>query len=123
MSAAGVLTALTAFYGFSGVAMGAFAAHALKSRLDDYALSVIQTATQYQLIHAVAMLALLMADGSPEGARKWALYSFALGVPLFSGSLYALGLSGIKVLGAITPIGGTLFLLGWGCVFMHGLHS
>lgn len=108
-----LMVAIAAFYGMSGVAMGAFAAHALKKRLDAYALDIIQTATQYQMIHAVAMLAIVALAHAGEFQLRTPLWCFAIGVALFSGSLYALALSGIKPLGAITPIGGVLLLLGW----------
>lgn len=104
---------LAAFYGCAGVAIGAFAAHALKSRLDDYAKDIMATATQYQLIHAIAMLAIIAISQSTELQLRGPLYCMAIGIPLFSGSLYALAITGIKPLGAITPIGGSLLLLAW----------
>ncbi len=118
-----LLLALAAFYGLSGVAMGAFAAHALKGRLDDYALGIMQTATQYQLVHAVAMLAVLPMLAGSAALPRWALVAFALGVLLFSGSLYALALSGVRALGAITPLGGLLLLIGWGLLIAHALRD
>ncbi|RZO86032.1 MAG: DUF423 domain-containing protein [Oceanococcus sp.] len=108
-----LMVAIAAFYGMSGVAMGAFAAHALKKRLDDYALDIIQTATQYQMIHAIAMLAIVALAHAGSFELRTPLWCFVIGVALFSGSLYALALTGIKPLGAITPIGGALLLLGW----------
>ncbi len=108
-----LMVAIAAFYGMSGVAMGAFAAHALKKRLDSYALDIIQTATQYQMIHAVAMLAVVALAQAGDFQLRTPLWCFVVGVALFSGSLYALALSGIKPLGAITPIGGILLLAGW----------
>ena len=104
---------LAGFYGFSGVAMGAFAAHALKKRLDSYALDIIQTATQYQLIHAVAMLVIIALASSADLQLRTPLWCMAIGIPLFSWSLYALALTGIKPLGAITPIGGLMLLASW----------
>lgn len=106
---------LCGVYGLSGVAMGAFAAHALKTRLDASALDIIQTATQYQLLHAVAMLALLGLAEAGRG-QQIALVCFALAIPLFSGSLYLLALTGAKWAGPITPLGGLLFLAGWAAV-------
>lgn len=100
--------------GFTGVAAGAFGAHALKARLDADALAVFDTAARYQLLHALALL------GSGWTARHWpgraaslSVACFAGGIVLFSGSLYALSLTGIRVLGAITPVGGLMLLLGW----------
>ena len=104
---------LAAFYGFSGVALGAFAAHALKKRLDQYALDIIQTATQYQMIHALAMLVVVALAQVGGMQLRLPLWLFAVGIPLFSGSLYALALTGIKPLGMITPIGGLCLLGGW----------
>lgn len=108
-----LMLALAAFYGCAGVAMGAFAAHALKSRLDAYALDIIATATQYQMIHAIAMLVIIALSQSAGLALRGPLICMAIGIPLFSGSLYALALSGIKSLGAITPVGGVLLLAAW----------
>lgn len=107
-------------YGLVAVGLGAFAAHSLKSRLDAYSLDVMATATQYALVHAVVLLALSL---EPSGSRwlGWAGLGFALGTLIFSGSLYALALSGVKVLGAITPIGGLLLILGWACVAVGGI--
>ncbi len=115
---------LAAFYGFSGVAMGAFAAHALKTRLDAYALGIMQTATQYQLLHAVLMVAILLGTEQwQHGPGRHAVICLAIGIPLFSGSLYALALTGIKGLGAITPLGGVLFLAAWTLLLVQGLRT
>lgn len=106
-----------AVYGFLGVALGAFGAHALKARLGADLLAVWKTAVEYQFYHALALLllGLLMRSGAvPAGSLGTAAGGcFALGVLLFSGSLYALALSGVRALGAITPLGGLLFLAGW----------
>ena len=106
------MQACASLYGLLGVALGAFAAHGLKSRLDAYALDIMATATQYALLHAAVLLALALA---PPGDRwlAWAGLAFAAGTLLFSGSLYALALSGVRALGAITPLGGVLLLGGW----------
>ena len=102
--------------GFLGVALGAFGAHALKDRLTPEMLHAWNTGVLYHLIHAVALLALgLFAKASATDIR-WGARFFLIGMVLFSGSLYALSLSGIKPLGAITPLGGVAFLLGWGWV-------
>ncbi|MFB4369177.1 MULTISPECIES: DUF423 domain-containing protein [unclassified Pseudomonas] len=108
---------LSAFAGFSGVAMGAFAAHGLKSRLSAEYLAVFQTGTHYQLIHALALLGVaILALVVPRRLVNLAGACFALGILLFSGSLYALTLSGIAKLGIITPFGGLAFLAGWACL-------
>lgn len=100
---------------FLSVALGAFGAHALKSRLSTDMLNVYQTGVQYHMIHSIgliliAVLADKLGSSSMVNVSGWALF---IGIVLFSGSLYALSLSGIKVLGAITPLGGVSFLLGW----------
>ncbi len=108
------LTLLAAgFLGFSGIALGAFGAHALKETLDANGMAPAwQTAVLYNLIHAVALLALAgWTDGWP-GAR-WIGRCWVAGVVLFSGSLYWLALGGPKILGPITPLGGVALLLGW----------
>lgn len=108
---------LSAFAGFSGVAMGAFAAHGLKSRLSAEYLAVFQTGTHYQLIHALALLGVaILALVVPGRLVNLAGACFAVGILLFSGSLYALTLSGIAKLGIITPFGGLAFLAGWACL-------
>ena len=108
---------LSAFAGFSGVAMGAFAAHGLKSRLSADYLAVFQTGTHYQLIHALALLGVaILTLIAPGRLVNLAGGFFAVGIVLFSGSLYALTLSGIAKLGIITPFGGLVFLAGWACL-------
>nr|WP_298144228.1 DUF423 domain-containing protein [uncultured Pseudomonas sp.] len=107
----------SAFAGFTGVALGAFAAHGLKSRLSADYLAVFQTGTHYQLIHALALLGVgLLALHVPGRLVNMAGGLFALGLLLFSGSLYALSLSGVSKLGMITPFGGLAFLAGWLCL-------
>ena len=108
---------LAAFFGFTGVGLGAFAAHGLKSRLSDDYLAVFHTGVTYQLFHTLALLAVaLLAVHLPGRLMLWAGILFALGIVLFSGSLYALTLSGVAQLGIITPFGGLAFLLGWLCL-------
>ena len=108
---------LSAFAGFTGVALGAFAAHGLKQRLTPEYLAVFQTGTHYQLIHALALFGVgLLAMHTPGRLVNLAGGAFALGILLFSGSLYLLTLSGIGKLGIITPFGGLAFLVGWLCL-------
>ena len=108
---------LSAFAGFSGVAMGAFAAHGLKSRLSADYLAVFQTGTHYQLIHALALLGVaILALIAPGRMVNLAGGFFAAGILLFSGSLYLLTLTGIGKLGIVTPFGGLAFLAGWACL-------
>jgi uncharacterized membrane protein YgdD (TMEM256/DUF423 family) len=103
--------------GLVAVALGAFAAHALKARLEPQLLVTFETGVRYQMYHALALVALgLLAE---RGATAWHFASGALfvaGTLLFSGSLYALALSGVRWLGAITPFGGVAFLAGWFCL-------
>lgn len=108
---------LAAFAGFTGVALGAFAAHGLKARLSAEYLAVFQTGVHYQLIHALALFGVaLLLQRLPSGLLHAAGSLFALGILLFSGSLYLLTLSGIGKLGMITPLGGLAFLAGWLCL-------
>jgi uncharacterized membrane protein YgdD (TMEM256/DUF423 family) len=101
-------------FGFTGVAAGAFGAHALKARLEPEALAVFDTAARYQLLHAPALLgSAWVAQQWPGRAARASAALFAGGIVLFSGSLYALSLSGVRAFGAVTPIGGLLLLLGW----------
>ncbi|MEX2461665.1 MAG: DUF423 domain-containing protein [Paenibacillaceae bacterium] len=100
---------------FLAVSLGAFGAHVLKERLTTDMLAVFQTGVQYQMYHAfalilVALLTKQFSDSASVGRSGWL---FLIGIILFSGSLYALSLSGIKILGAITPLGGIAFLAGW----------
>jgi uncharacterized membrane protein YgdD (TMEM256/DUF423 family) len=87
----------------------------LKERLSADMLAVFQTGVQYQMYHALGLIlvAILSNQFSNSGAIHWSGWLFFAGILLFSGSLYALSLSGVKVLGAITPLGGLAFLAGW----------
>ncbi|WP_367987031.1 DUF423 domain-containing protein [Vibrio sp. NTOU-M3] len=101
------------------VALGAFAAHGLKQQVSAYLLDVFQTGVQYQLIHALAILlcGVLLSLPISVKAQKYffiASICFIIGIFCFSGSLYALTLTGIKWFGPITPFGGLTFMLGWG---------
>lgn len=105
---------LAAFFGFTGVALGAFAAHGLKNRLSPEYLAIFHTGVLYQLIHALAILGVaVLAAQLPGRLMTMVGWSFALGIVLFSGSLYVLTLTGISKLGIITPFGGLAFLVGW----------
>ncbi len=108
---------LSAFAGFTGVALGAFAAHGLKSKLSAEYLAVFQTGTHYQLIHALALFGVgLLALHAPGRLVNLAGGLFVMGILLFSGSLYLLTLSGVTKLGIVTPFGGLAFLGGWLCL-------
>ena len=107
-----------AVLGFLGVALGAFGAHALKSRLSPEMLAVFETGVRYQMYHAFAVLIVATAIGHIGNARLLVIagWFFFAGILLFSGSLYVLALTSLGILGAITPIGGLLFLIGWACL-------
>lgn len=102
--------------GFLGVALGAFGAHLLKSRVSPEMLAIWQTAVLYHLIHAVALLALALYGRSTGADIRFGSSAFAGGIVIFSGSLYALTISGVTLLGAVTPLGGLAFLAGWAWV-------
>ena len=106
------LLAAGAISGAIAVAAGAFGAHALKERLTDKALAVFETAARYQMYHALAIVLCAALASSLAGARL-AGWMFQAGIVLFSGSLYALALTDVKALGAITPLGGLAFIAGW----------
>ncbi|MEO4012233.1 DUF423 domain-containing protein [Pseudomonas rossensis] len=108
---------LAAFFGFTGVALGAFAAHGLKNRLSAEYLAIFHTGVTYQLVHTLALLGVaLLATQIPGRLITWAGASFAIGILLFSGSLYLLAVTGIGKLGIVTPFGGLAFLVGWFCL-------
>lgn len=112
-----VLLLLAALFGFTGVGLGAFAAHGLKGQLSAEYLAVFQTGVHYQMLHALALLGLAALWQRLGGRLLTAAgVCFCVGILLFSGSLYALTLSGISALGMITPAGGLTFLAGWFCL-------
>ncbi len=104
------------------VTFGAFGAHALRDRLDSYAMGVFETAVQYHFYHSLALLAVgIIALSQPQTVLlKSSGWLFLLGIIVFSGSLYVLSISGIKWLGAITPLGGLAFIAGWACLAATG---
>ena len=105
-----------------GVAAGAFGAHALRARLEPRMLEVFETGARYQMYHAMAMLAaawiVTRYPGAFANASGWL---FLVGTLLFSGSLYAMALTGVRVLGAVTPLGGVCFIAGWACLALAAL--
>ena len=112
-----VLLLLAALFGFTGVGLGAFAAHGLKGQLSAEYLAVFQTGVHYQMLHALALLGLAALWQRLGGRLLTAAgVCFCVGILLFSGSLYALTLTGISALGMITPMGGLMFLAGWLCL-------
>lgn len=113
-----VFIALAALSGLLAVTFGAFGAHALRTRLDDYARGVFETAVQYHFVHSLALLAVgVIALQQPESALlRSSGWLFLLGIAVFSGSLYLLSVTGLRWLGAITPLGGLAFIAGWACL-------
>src|SRR4051812_11577185 len=103
-----------ALMGLVGVGLGAFGAHGLRGRLSPDMLAVFETGVRYQMYHALALLAVgLLAARADTRGMLVAGWSFTAGILLFSGSLYALAFTGVTTFGAITPIGGVAFLVGW----------
>jgi len=106
------------------VAAGAFGAHALKGHLDASALAVFETAARYQMYHALALLAVGWACSRwPSSLVRAGGWLLACGTLVFSGSLYALSLSGASWLGAVTPFGGMALLAGWLCLTLGAIKS
>jgi uncharacterized membrane protein YgdD (TMEM256/DUF423 family) len=102
-----------------GVVLGAFGAHGLKARVSPELLAVFETGVRYHLIHALGLLAVgWAADRWPGPWAHIAGSLFLVGIVVFSGSLYVLTLTGVRSLGAITPIGGLAFIVGWICLAM-----
>jgi uncharacterized membrane protein YgdD (TMEM256/DUF423 family) len=97
------------------VGLGAFGAHGLQGKLTERMIEIYQTGVQYHMIHAIGILIIAIAAerlGNPA-MLSWAGWTMFLGIIFFSGSLYVLSISGVKILGAITPIGGLFFMVGW----------
>lgn len=103
---------LAGLFGALAVLMGAFGAHSLKERLTPDLLVVWNTAAHYHLVHSAVLLALALV-GARDARVRLPFLLIATGVVIFSGSLYALALSGIRPLGAVTPVGGVLMVAGW----------
>ena len=104
---------------FLAVALGAFGAHGLRQRLSPDMLAIFETGVRYHVYHALALLVVAwVADKNPESLANAAGWAFALGIVVFSGSLYILSISGIRWLGAVTPLGGVALLVGWVLLFL-----
>jgi uncharacterized membrane protein YgdD (TMEM256/DUF423 family) len=110
---------LAAVFGFWGVGLGAFGTHGLSAYFSAHPdlEATFRTATQYHLVHAVALIgAAWAAERYPGRWSRWAGYLFAAGIVLFSGSLYVLSLTDLRIMGAVAPVGGALLLGGWACL-------
>lgn len=119
-----IFLSIAAILGATSVAFGAFAAHALREKLTERATEIFETGARYQMYHALALLLVALLLSRAEAAQSSLVaagYAFIVGVALFSGSLYALSLTGVKWLAAITPLGGVAFIVGWGCLFVAAL--
>jgi uncharacterized membrane protein YgdD (TMEM256/DUF423 family) len=104
------------------VALGAFGAHALRERLEAESLEIFETGARYQMFHALALILSGVLCGNRRGrAVSAAGWLFVLGTLLFSGSLYALALTGVSILGAVTPLGGLAWLLAWALLALAAL--
>lgn len=116
--------ALGAVAALIGVVLGAFAAHGLKARLDPAMLATFEIGVRYQMYHALALLGVAWACSKWPGPLTTAAgWLFILGIVVFSGTLYALALTGVRWLGALTPLGGLAFLAGWLCLAWAALKS
>lgn len=115
MSTARLWIAIAAVAGMLGVMLGAFGAHALRSRLSADHYTVYQTAVQYHFWHALALLGvgLLMSQWPQAAMLRWSAFAMTLGLVLFCGSLYALALTGIRTFGMVTPLGGATWIVAW----------
>ena len=115
---------LGAAFGLLGVALGAFGAHALKETLAPDMLANFETGVRYQMYHAMALLAVAWAVTRwPGGLTTAAGWLFVAGIVIFSGSLYLLSITGVRWLGAITPIGGVAMIAGWVCLIVAALRG
>jgi uncharacterized membrane protein YgdD (TMEM256/DUF423 family) len=115
---------LGALSGALAVAAGAFGAHALRARLEPRMLEVFETAARYQMYHALALFAVAWVASRWPGTLVHASgWLFVAGTVLFSGSLYAMTFTGVRALGAITPLGGVLFIAGWACLAVAAARS
>ena len=119
-----IFVALGALSAASSVAAGAFGAHALRERLSPDLLAVFETGARYQMYHALGLVAVAWATARwPGQAAPIAGWLFVAGTVLFSGSLSALALTGVRALGAITPVGGIAFLAGWAVLVYAALRA
>ena len=115
---------LGSFFALTAVVLGAFGAHALKDQLSEYRKSIYEKGIFYQMFHSLAILLVALLNQYFEGTDfSVCLWLFSIGIILFSGSLYILSLTQIKWLGAVTPIGGVLLIVGWTVIFLKAFNS
>ena len=108
-----------AIFMFAAVGLGAFGAHALRQRLSPEMLAIFETGVRYHVYHALGLFAVAwVADKNPASWAHAAGWAFTVGIVVFSGSLYVLSFTGVRWLGAITPLGGVVFLVGWILLFL-----
>lgn len=110
--------------GFLAVALGAQAAHGLRGRVDPERVSWVELGSDYGMVHALALIGVALLAGrasAPARSLSVAGWAFLVGTVLFSGGLYVMGLTGLRPLGAVVPVGGVSFLVGWAALFVHGL--
>lgn len=120
----GVAATAGALFGFLSVALGAFGAHALRERLSPEMQAIYTTAIQYAFYHALALLAVAaLARAFPDFRAQTPVYAFIAGILIFSGSLLVLSLTETRIWGAVTPIGGVAFLVGWGTLAWSGMRG
>ena len=122
----GLWIAVAAVNGFLAVAMGAFAAHALQARLEPKALGWIETASRYEAIHALALFGVAILIGRAETtplSLSVSAWAFTLGMLLFCGALYLMGLFGWRGLGAVAPFGGLALMTGWALLAFYGVRE
>jgi uncharacterized membrane protein YgdD (TMEM256/DUF423 family) len=121
MQSRSILTIAAALGGLS-VALGAFGSHALRGIFDPYQMQTFEVAVKYQMFHALALgLVSVLSQSELTNHLKRAAYFFSIGTFLFSGSLYLLLGTGIKMFGAVTPLGGVSLMIGWVCLVREGL--
>ena len=120
-----IFLAIASIFAGLSVSAGAFASHALKDKLSERALEIFETAARYQIYHALALLLVALLINQTESSQPSLViagWAFIIGIVVFSGSLYTLSLTDIKVLGAITPLGGLAFIIGWGALAYSSLN-
>lgn len=111
MSSSSNWTAAAAIFLALGVALGAFGAHGLRGKIDEYSMTIYERAVMYHFVHALGLL-IVSAMPKPPGIN-WPAWLLVAGIVLFSGSLYVLAITGVRTLGMITPFGGVCFIAAW----------